>query len=94
MLTGECSATRGRVTVLGMDLCRQLAAVRRHCGFCPQFGGLVKTLTGREHLRMFARIRGIPEVDVSAVVSASLTSLNLDAHADKPAGTLLPVFLL
>ena len=44
--------------VLGMNLTSNLTEIHKHCGYCPQFGGLIDTLTGREHLYMFARLRG------------------------------------
>ena len=30
-------------------------------GYCPQFDALIGTLTAREHLTLFARIKGMPE---------------------------------
>jgi ABC-type multidrug transport system ATPase subunit len=35
--------------------------VRRLIGYCPQFDALIGTLTAREHLTLFARIKGMPE---------------------------------
>lgn len=87
MLTGECHSTSGSVHVLGLELMHNLAEVRRHCGYCPQFGGLIETMTGREHLWMFSRLRGIKESHIPEMVASLLTSLNLNEHADRPAGT-------
>lgn len=87
MLTGESFATAGNVHILGLELMHNISEIRRNCGYCPQFGGILSTLTGREHLRLFARLRGVQESFVEEVVSTMLTNLNLDNHADRPAGT-------
>lgn len=34
-------------------------------GYCPQFSALVDSLNARDHLRLFARLRDIPEKDVN-----------------------------
>ena len=36
-------------------------------GYCPQFDGLDSKLTAVEHLRLYARLRGVPEKDVKQV---------------------------
>jgi ABC-type multidrug transport system ATPase subunit len=34
--------------------------VQQNIGYCPQFDALYDELTGREHLHLYARLRGIP----------------------------------
>ena len=46
------------MNVYGQDVRRQLAAVRRSLGFCPQQDVLVDGLTAAEHLWMYGRMRG------------------------------------
>ena len=87
MLTGETVPSSGTAQLLGMQLATELRAVRQHIGYCPQFGGLIETLTGREHLRIFARLRGLPEEEIPGVVAALLQDLDFAVHADKPCGT-------
>ena len=36
-------------------------------GYCPQFDGLDDMLTAREHLQLYARLRGVPQRDVKHV---------------------------
>lgn len=57
------------------------------CRYCPQFGGLIETLTGREHLYMFARLRGISESSIRSIADDLMERLDLMIHADKPCGT-------
>ena len=44
-----------------------MTQVRLNIGYCPQFDALDPLLTGVEHLRFYARLRGIPEADVKHV---------------------------
>lgn len=36
-------------------------------GYCPQSDAIFDLLTGREHLELFARLRGVPEAQVAQV---------------------------
>ena len=87
MLTGETKMSSGSVKMLGLDLASNLRAIRHHIGYCPQFGGLVGTMTGREQLTMFARLRGIAEPQVAGIVAKLMQDLNFEVHADKPSDT-------
>lgn len=42
-------------------------AAHRHMGYCPQSDAIFELLTGREHLELFARLRGVPEAQVAQV---------------------------
>ena len=55
-----------------------MVKVRQNIGYCPQFDALDALLTGVEHLRFYARIRGIPEKEVKHV--SSLHSLWFAFH--------------
>jgi hypothetical protein len=41
------------------DVRTQRDACYAKLGFCPQFDGLLDVLTGREHLRMYAQLKGV-----------------------------------
>ena len=47
----------------------------------------VSELTGRELIRLFARLRGIPEKEINHVIDMLATELLLSEHLDKPCGT-------
>ena len=44
-------------------------------------------LTGREHLRLYARLRGLSEASVNKYTEWCLKRLGLTAYADRAAGT-------
>lgn len=56
-------------------------------GYCPQSDAIFELLTGREHLELFARLRGVREAKVAQTVSLGLAHLGLQQYADWPAGT-------
>lgn len=43
------------------------AAAHRSMGYCPQSDAIFDLLTGREHLELFARLRGVPKAQVAQV---------------------------
>ena len=48
---------------------------------------LLDLMTGRETLRMFAKLRGVPRHSIETVVENLLGRLTLNPHADKQAGS-------
>lgn len=79
--------TAGKVAVLGYDVVRQAAAVRGVIGLVPQEIALYPSLTGRENLRYFARIQGLPGRRIEARVSECLELVGLRDCADRRVAT-------
>lgn len=50
-----------------VSILTDMVEVRQRLGYCPQFDALCSLLTTDEHLRMYARLRGIAEKDVATV---------------------------
>jgi len=87
MLTGEFPPTMGEAFIAGLNLSTNVHSCRRKIGFCPQFDALFELLTGREHLMLYARIKGIAEKDIARVVEGKLKDMALVEYADRAAGT-------
>lgn len=50
-------------------------------GYCPQFDAIDDLLTGREHLYLYARLRGVPAEEIERVKIGLLWPLrNLVNH--------------
>jgi len=49
---------------------------------------LIDALTTREHLVLFARIKGLPEAEIPTLVVAKMKEMDLLDFADKAAGSL------
>ncbi|KAK9828547.1 hypothetical protein WJX72_000707 [[Myrmecia] bisecta] len=83
MLTGELVSDEGDAFVCGRSVRHQLAAARQLMGYCPQFNALPGALTGREVLRMYARLRGVPADSVEDMIQLLLQRLDLGQYADR-----------
>lgn len=67
MLTGDIGVTNGDAYINQHSVVDDILAARQSMGYCPQFDALNDLLTAREHLKLYSRIRGIQEEDVSQV---------------------------
>lgn len=83
MLTGDAHISAGDAYVHGMSIKTHLQDVYRHIGYCPQFDALFENLTGRETLRIFCLLRGIPSAVGNARALHLATSLGFLRHYDK-----------
>ncbi|KAL2535052.1 ABC transporter A family member 1 [Abeliophyllum distichum] len=88
MLSGEERPSDGTAFIFGKDIRLNPKAARRHIGYCPQFDALLEVLTVREHLDLYARIKGVPEYELEFVVMEKLVEFDLMKHANKPAYAL------
>jgi len=86
-LTGEIPATKGEIVAAGYNLRNNSSKARRNMGYCPQYDALIGLLTGREHLEIYARLRGVREAEVGTMVSDLIRRLDLGMYADKPSYT-------
>ncbi|XP_048226165.1 ABC transporter A family member 1 isoform X2 [Ricinus communis] len=88
MLSGEESPTDGTAFIFGKDIGSNPKSVRQHIGYCPQFDALLEFLTVREHLELYARIKGVADYSITDVVMEKLVEFDLLKHADKPSFVL------
>ena len=80
---GEVLPDEGEASVSGFPITRNLSEARRNLGYCPQSGGLPGPLTGRELLRMYGRIWGVPRKKLEQRVESLLRRLALSQYADR-----------
>lgn len=81
ILTGLLAPTSGDVFINGTPLSADVRGIHRGLGVCPQHDVLWGTLTGEEHLVLYARLKGV--ADVAAAVSAGLASVELTEAAKR-----------
>eukprot|EP00742_Colponemidia_sp_Colp-10_P004062 GILJ01004335.1.p1 GENE.GILJ01004335.1~~GILJ01004335.1.p1 ORF type:complete len:1795 (+),score=302.12 GILJ01004335.1:677-5386(+) len=87
ILTGEYAPSYGEASIGGQDILTGLSRARRLIGYCPQFDALLDLLTAREHLELYANVKGIPSSKIPAFVEQKLEEMNLMEYADRKAGT-------
>ena len=57
-LTGDEIMSNGKAISLGVRLEENRRQFLSQIGYCPQFDSIIGDMTGREMLRLFARLRG------------------------------------
>jgi ABC-type multidrug transport system ATPase subunit len=87
ILTGDLLPSSGTAAVKGHDIITQMQKVRQIIGYCPQFDPLLELMTAREHLYLFARLKGVPLTKVDQVVESLIVTIGLKKFADKPCGS-------
>uniref|UniRef100_A0A663MHD8 ATP binding cassette subfamily A member 4 n=1 Tax=Athene cunicularia TaxID=194338 RepID=A0A663MHD8_ATHCN len=87
MLTGDTDVTSGDAVVAGNSILTHISNAHQNMGYCPQFDAIDDLLTGREHLYLYARLRGIPADEIKRVAEWGIQKLGLPMYADHLAGT-------
>ncbi|WP_435614343.1 ATP-binding cassette domain-containing protein [Streptomyces coelicoflavus] len=86
LLTTLLRPDAGSARIAGHDLVREAAAVRRLIGVTGQYASVDGDLTGRQNLRLFARLHRVR--DAAARADELLERFGLADAADRPAATL------
>uniref|UniRef100_A0A7N9AQU0 Phospholipid-transporting ATPase ABCA1-like n=1 Tax=Mastacembelus armatus TaxID=205130 RepID=A0A7N9AQU0_9TELE len=84
MLTGDTAVTYGEAFLNHYSVLTKMERVHQLMGYCPQFDALSDLLTGREHLELYARLRGVQEGSV--VAQWGVKKLGLTQYAEREAG--------
>ncbi|KAH9515607.1 hypothetical protein Btru_011535 [Bulinus truncatus] len=83
MLTGDERISSGNAYMDGLNVKTRMKKIQTMMGYCPQQDALHDTLTGRETLYLYARLSGVPESSVEAVVQAVIDFVTLSPHDNK-----------
>uniref|UniRef100_A0A3Q1FT28 ATP binding cassette subfamily A member 7 n=1 Tax=Acanthochromis polyacanthus TaxID=80966 RepID=A0A3Q1FT28_9TELE len=86
MLTGDTPITHGEAFLNQYSVLTEMERVHQLMGYCPQFDAISDLLTGREHLELYARLRGVPEESVTKVAQWGVKKLGLVQYAEQEAG--------
>jgi len=84
MLTAEFPPSSGDATLAGHSVAKEPEKTRRRVGYCPQFDAHFTNLTGREHVELYASIKGIPPSIVKEASASKLSQVGLsEADSDR-----------
>lgn len=83
MLTGDIPIKHGNAWVKGNSIKTDMKNVRKMIGYCPQFDALIDDLTGRETLRIYCLLRGVPKEYVKDLSIKLAKEFNFLQHFDK-----------
>uniref|UniRef100_A0A4W3I231 ATP-binding cassette, sub-family A (ABC1), member 4a n=1 Tax=Callorhinchus milii TaxID=7868 RepID=A0A4W3I231_CALMI len=87
MLTGDTDPSSGDASIAGYSIHTNIHDVHQNMGYCPQFDAIDELLTGREHLLLYARLRGVPEDEIERIAEWGIEKLDLTEYADQTTGT-------
>ena len=88
MLNGMLQPTSGDALIFGRNIVGDMGNIRQNLGVCPQHNTLYDILTVREHLVMYARIKGVPETRLRETVQQSVERVGLTEKIDAFSMTL------
>ena len=83
MMSGIEDINSGEAWINDASVNTELAEARKLLGLCPQFDALMANLTAREHLKIFAMIRGVPADVAPALIDRTITDMDLTLKADE-----------
>ena len=87
ILTTIVKPDGGTASILGFDVARESDAIRNCIGLAGQDAAVDEHLTGRENLRLVARLTHQPKASVRARTDELLERFGLTDAADRPART-------
>mmetsp|Transcript_7784 Transcript_7784/g.14369 ORF Transcript_7784/g.14369 Transcript_7784/m.14369 type:complete len:458 (-) Transcript_7784:43-1416(-) len=80
MITKNIFPSEGKILLDGKSIFSYSSS--REIGYCPQFDALFPRLTAREHLRIYASIKGVHKNEVETLVENLLKQCDLVPFAD------------
>lgn len=87
VLSGEVVPNYGKGLIAGLNVETDMKTIGSLIGYCPQFDALLDNLTAREHLELYASIKGIPYNLREQLIKNKLQQLNLEQYEHVLAGT-------
>ncbi|XP_010550619.1 PREDICTED: ABC transporter A family member 8 isoform X2 [Tarenaya hassleriana] len=77
MMTGIINPSSGTAFVQGLGILTDMDRIYTSIGVCPQHDLLWETLTGKEHLLFYGRLKNLKGLALTQAVEESLRSVNL-----------------
>ena len=87
-VTTELKPSSGQLLVFGIDAVRDPQRAKRFMGITPQEAGLFESLRVRDHLELFARLKGLARRAAAEATANTIRDLDLRDAANKRVGTL------
>jgi len=83
IITGLIKPTRGRVLIDGYDVHRELYKARRLISYLPEDADVYERLTGLEHIRFYAKLYGVENIDETIDYAVKLCGLSIEKLNEK-----------
>ena len=79
MLTGLFPPSSGDALIRGFSIQQDMDEIRKTIGVCPQHDILFSLLTAKEHLELYAALKGVPRSEITENVNDILDQVGLKA---------------
>lgn len=80
MLTAEFPPSSGDATLAGFSITKEPQKIRRRIGYCPQFDAHFAQLSGRNHVELYASIKGVPLEFLKEAAAEKLKEVGLSEY--------------
>ncbi|KAJ3413316.1 ATP-binding cassette sub- A member 1 [Chytridiales sp. JEL 0842] len=87
ILAGLTPATSGDALIYGLSVRSQMANIRTLLGVCPQHDILFDDLTAKEHIELYAGLKGVPHAHQAELFEERLKAVKLWTVQNVRAGT-------
>jgi ABC-type multidrug transport system ATPase subunit len=87
MLSTVLAPTSGDILINGMSVKTDQVDIRKTIGVCPQFDRYWDLLSGREHIDVFAALRGMNAVERQAEITTRIEEVGLTDASSRYAGS-------
>lgn len=88
LLGGSILPDNGDVFINGHSIVTEPRTARSYLGVCPQFTAIDIQLTVREHMMVYARLKGLRGSEMKQSIDAILEGTSLSVYADRMASKL------
>ncbi|KAJ3314893.1 ATP-binding cassette sub- A member 1 [Boothiomyces sp. JEL0838] len=87
ILSGLTPPSSGNALIYGHSLTTEMHQIRKIMGVCPQHDILFNELTAREHMELYAGLKGVPKKEWDSIITERLQAVRLLHVADNPVNT-------
>jgi ABC-type glutathione transport system ATPase component len=87
ILGGLTPATAGDALIYGLSVANQMPLIRSMLGVCPQHDILFEDLTAKEHIELYAGLKGVPKEFLEELFEERLKAVRLWTVKNVRAGT-------
>ncbi|TPX41335.1 hypothetical protein SeLEV6574_g06147 [Synchytrium endobioticum] len=87
ILSGMARPTAGDALIYGFSVKNQMHRIRKIMGVCPQHDILFDDLTAREHIELYAGLKGVPRDQHEPLTQERLAAVKLLTVANQRTGT-------
>ncbi|UYV62551.1 ABCA3 [Cordylochernes scorpioides] len=83
MLTGDLPISSGDAYIVGVSVKTNPSALYSKIGYCPQYDAILDTMTGREALFMYGKLKGMTTMKIEDQIFNLSRMLYFEHHLDK-----------